>query len=215
MLNDAVAEMTLGLMLALGRRIPQSDQYIRNGNWTNGDYPLTTELTGKTVGILGMGRIGKEIASRLQAMKMRVVYHGRNEQPHQPFQYYSDLVEMASHVDWLVVSLPGGASTDHIVNADVLSALGNTGYLVNVARGSVVDQESLCRAIVQGGIAGAALDVFAEEPSVPQVLIDSDNVVLTPHAASATDKTRRGMGDLVIHNILAHLNNEPLLTQVV
>ncbi|MFT5112063.1 MAG: lactate dehydrogenase-like 2-hydroxyacid dehydrogenase, partial [Parasphingorhabdus sp.] len=185
-LNDAVAELALGLMISLARQIPQSDQFVRAGQWPSGEFPLTTELSGRTVGIVGLGRIGKELARRLQAMKMRVAYHGRNEQPNEPYSYYADIEAMASVVDWLVVCLPGGGDTNHIVSASVLDALGPNGRLVNVARGSVVDEAALCQRIENNGIAGAALDVFAAEPVVPEVLRQASNVVLTPHAASAT-----------------------------
>lgn len=184
-LSDAVAELALGLMIALARRIPQSDRFVRTGSWLEGDYPLTSELSGRTVGIVGLGRIGKELARRLQAMKMRVVYHGRHEQSNEPYQYYSDIVAMAAAVDWMVLCLPGGDDAQHIVSATVLAALGS-----------------------------AALDVFAEEPKVPAALLEADNVVLSPHAASATAKTRHDMGELVIKNILAHLDGMPLLTRV-
>ena len=214
-LNDAVAELGLGLMISLARKIPQSDQYVRKGHWLDGDMPLTVELSGKTAGIVGLGRIGKELASRLQAMKMRVVYHGRNQQPNLPFEYYDDVTAMAQAVDWLVVSLPGGSETDGIISAEVLDALGPDGYFVNVARGSVVDEDALCERITSGKIAGAALDVFAGEPKVPASLLQAENVVLSPHAASATTKTRHDMAELVIKNMLAQVENRPLLTRVV
>lgn len=213
-LSDAVAELALGLMIGLARRIPQSDRFVRDGQWLQGDYPLTAELSGKTAGIVGLGRIGKELARRLQAMKMRVVYHGRSRQQHEPYDYFADIVAMAAAVDWLILCLPGGDDAQHIVSAEVLEALGGEGCLVNVARGSVVDETALCRAISDGQIGGAALDVFAEEPKVPAELLQADNVVLSPHAASATDKTRHDMGELVIRNILAQLNDRPLLTRV-
>ena len=214
-LNDAVAEMTLGLMLALCRRIPQADEYVRAGKWEQGSYPLTAELTGATVGVLGLGRIGQEVARRCQAMKMRVAYHGRTEQPYQPFEYYADLTEMARAADWLVVIVPGGGATKHLVNREVIEALGPEGSLVNVARGSVVDQDALVKALGDGTLGGAALDVFADEPQVPEALRDMDNVVLSPHAGSATRKTRWAMGDLVVRNLKAFMADEPLITPVV
>lgn len=214
-LNDAVAELAVGLMISLARRIPQSDRYVRAGQWKSGEYPLTSELSGKVAGIVGLGRIGKELARRLQAMKMRVVYHGRNEQLNEPYVYYENIEHMAADVDWLIVCLPGSDDTHHIISESVLQAIGANGFLVNVARGSVVDEKALCKCIENQTIAGAALDVFADEPNVPQTLIDSQNVVLTPHSASATSKTRHDMGELVIKNITAHLAGRPLLTQVV
>jgi lactate dehydrogenase-like 2-hydroxyacid dehydrogenase len=213
-LNDAVAELALGLMFALARRIPQSDRHVREGRWLQGEYPLTNELTGRVAGIVGMGRIGKELARRLQAMKMRVVYHGRHLQANEPFEHFDNLEAMAAAVDWLIVCLPGGASTDGIVSQTVLDALGPKGQLVNVARGSVVDQPALVTALEQGRLGGAALDVFVDEPRVPEPLIAMDNVVLSPHAASATHKTRHDMGELVIANMLAFLDGNPLISQV-
>lgn len=214
-LNDAMAEMTLGLMIALCRRIPQADAHVRAGRWAQGNFPLTAELTGRRCGILGLGRIGKEIARRAQAFRMEVVYHGRTRQPDQPFPYFTDLEDMARHVDWLVVVAPGSAETRGIVSRRVLEALGPEGFLVNVARGSLVDEPALIEMLQTGGIAGAALDVFADEPRVPEALRVLDNVVLSPHQGSATRKTRRAMGDLVVQNLAAHFAGDPLLTPVV
>lgn len=214
-LNDAVAELTMALMLGLARQIPQADAYVRAGRWDKeGPFVYTGELTGKTVGILGLGRIGKEIAVRCQAMRMRVVYHGRSAQQHQPYPYYADLTEMARDIDWLVVIAPGTPETRAIVSREVLEALGPEGSLVNVARGSLVDETALVEALQQGKLGGAALDVFEAEPSVPEALYAMDNVVLSPHQGSATWKTRRGMGELVIANIQAHFAGKPLLTPV-
>lgn len=214
-LNDAVAEITLGLMIALCRRIPQADQYTRTGKWLAGNYPLTGELTGAKVGILGLGRIGKEIARRCQVFKMQVVYHGRKEQPYEPYPYYADLIEMAKDVDWLVVIAPGSAETAGIVSRQVLEALGPEGNLVNMARGSLVDEVALVELLQSGRLGGAALDVFAQEPKVPEALFGLDNVVLSPHQGSATHKTRTAMGDLVISNLAAHFAGDPLPTPVV
>ena len=214
-LNDAVAELTLGLMLALCRRIPQTDQYVRTGKWLGGNYPLTGELTGARVGILGLGRIGKEIAARCQAFKMRVAYHGRNEQPYVPYEYFASLTEMARAVDWLVVIAPGGPETRGIVSRQVMGALGPRGYLVNIARGSIVDEKALVELLQSGALGGAALDVFEDEPKVPQALMGLDNVVLSPHQGSATTKTRKAMGDMVVDNLAAHFAGKPLLSQVV
>ncbi|WP_421760814.1 2-hydroxyacid dehydrogenase [Devosia sp.] len=214
-LNDAMAEITIGLMVALARRIPQADQFVRQGKWLKGSFPLLSELNGKTVGILGLGRIGKEVAARAQAMKMRVVYHGRNRQPNEPFIYYDNLADMARDADWLVLIAPGGKSTEKIVNRDVLTALGPEGFLVNVGRGTLVDEPVLVEMLQSGGIAGAALDVFEKEPTVPEALFALDNVVLSPHQGSATHQTRNKMGDLVVANLDAHFAGEPLLSAVV
>lgn len=214
-LNDCVAEVTLALMLALAHRVPEAERHLREGRWeTEGAFPLTAELTGRTVGILGLGRIGKTIARLAQAFQMRVVYHGRSEQPHQPFAYYADLISMARDVDWLVVVAPSTPQTRGLVDRGVLEALGPEGRLVNVARGDLVDEEALIEALSSGAIAGAALDVFAQEPHVPEALRKLDNVVLLPHVGSATHKTRAAMGDLVVKNLRAHLAGEPLLTPV-
>jgi len=214
-LNDAMAEITIGLMVGLARRLPQADRYTREGKWPSGTFPLQTELTGKTVGIAGLGRIGKEIAVRCQAMKMRVVYYGRHEQKTEPYVYYDKLTDMARDADWLVIMTPGGAATENLVDAEVIEALGPEGFLVNMARGTVVDEPVLVDALRNGRIAGAALDVFDKEPQVPAELFDLDNVVLSPHQGSATVQTRHAMGQLVVKNLQAHFSGELLLTPVV
>ena len=214
-LNDAMAEITIGLMIALARKLPQTDRFVREGKWKQGNFPLQRELNGKTVGILGLGRIGKEIASRAQAMRMRVVYHGRRKQPDEPYIYYSKLVDMARDVDWLVIIAPGGRGTERIVNREVLEALGPDGFLVNMARGTLVDEPVLVEMLQSNMIAGAALDVFEKEPQVPEALFALDNVVLSPHQGSATHQTRQQMGALVVANLEAHFAGEPLPSAVV
>jgi len=214
-LNDAVAELTIGLMIALARRIPQADQFVRAGKWPSASMGLFTELTGKTVGILGLGRIGKEIATRCQAMKMRVVYHGRKKQPAEPHIYYDNLTDMARDSDWLVLIAPGGQGTDRIVSREVLEALGPKGMLVNIARGTLVDEPALLDLLQNGGLGGAALDVFEKEPQVPEAFFALDNVVLSPHQGSATHQTRDAMGALLVANLDAHFAGEPLLSAVV
>ena len=214
-LNDAVAEMGMALMLALCRKIPQTDQYVRQGRWEpEGLYGLTRELTGTTIGIVGLGRIGKEIAARCQAFRMNVVYHGRSEQPDQPFRYYADLVQMARDVDWLLVIAPGTPETRGIISREVMEALGPDGCLVNIARGALVDEPALVDLLQHGKLGGAALDVFVEEPKTPKALWTMDNVVLSPHQGSATHRTRQLMGDLVVRNLAAYAAGEPLLTPV-
>lgn len=214
-LNDAMAEITIGLMISLARRLPQADRYVRDGKWPSATFPLQSELTGKTVGIVGLGRIGKEIAQRCLAMKMRVTYFGRREQINQPYVYYDNLAEMARDVDWLVVITPGGEGTHKIVNRDVLEALGPKGNVVNVARGTVIDEPVMIEMLQSGALGGAALDVFYDEPQVPAELFKLDNVVLSPHQGSATHQTRFAMGALVVANIDAFFAGEPLLTPVV
>ncbi|SFV28154.1 Lactate dehydrogenase [Devosia crocina] len=214
-LNDAVAELTIGLMISLARRIPQSDQFVRQGKWPGGNFGLFSELTGKTLGILGLGRIGKEIATRAQAMKMRVVYHGRNQQAGVPHIFYSNLEDMARDSDWLVLIAPGGKETEGIVSREVLEALGPKGMLVNVARGTLVDEPAMVELLTNGGLGGAALDVFKNEPEVPEALLGLDNVVLSPHQGSATHQTRDAMGALLVANLDRHFAGEPLISAVV
>jgi len=214
-LNNAVAELAVGLMIALGRRIPQADQFVRQGRWPHGAYPFQSELNGKTLGILGLGRIGKEIATRAQAMKMRVVYHGRHQQPDEPYLYYDNLIAMARDIDWLMVIAPAAKGTDKIVSRAVLEALGPEGFLVNMARGSLVDEAALVELLQSRALGGAALDVFEKEPQVPAALLSLDNVVLSPHQGSATLQTRNKMGALVVANLDAHFAGEPLPSAVV
>ncbi len=214
-LNDAVAELTIGLMIALARRIPQADRFVRDGKWAKVGYRLQTELNGKTVGILGLGRIGKEIATRCQAMRMRVVYHGRRRQSDEPYVYYDDLTAMARDCDWLVLIAPGGKGTEKIVSREVLEALGPEGYLVNVARGTLVDEAAMLELLKSWKLGGAALDVFENEPAMDPGFWELDNVVLSPHQGSATHQTRDKMGDLVVANLVAHFDGEPLLSAVV
>ena len=214
-LNDAVAEIAIALMMALSRQVPQADRFVREGRWEQGQYPFTTELRGKTVGVLGLGRIGKEIAARAQALKMRIVYHGRHRQQTEPHVFYDNLEDMARDSDWLVIVAPGSASTRGIVSRRVLEALGPQGRLVNVARGSLVDEEAMIELLESGGLGGAGLDVFADEPRVPERLRRLENVVLTPHYASATRTTRDAMGALVLKNLEAWFAGDPLPSAVV
>ncbi|GJL84674.1 MAG: D-isomer specific 2-hydroxyacid dehydrogenase [Micavibrio sp.] len=211
-LTDDTANVGLSLVLALARRIVEGDMYVRVGKWQNGPLPLGVSLTGKKAGIAGLGRIGKAVAKRLEAFDMDVVYHGRSKQEDQPYEYYEDLVEMAKAVDFLVLCCAGGPETENLVNYKVLEALGPKGFLVNIARGSVVNEEDLLIILRNQGIAGAGLDVFAAEPHVPEALLTMDNVVLLPHIGSATFETRTEMGQLVVRNLLAHFDGEPLLT---
>ena len=214
-LNDAMAEITIGLMVALARRLPQADRYVREGKWPKGAFPLQAEMNGRTVGILGLGRIGKEIATRAQAMKMRVVYHGRHQQPASPYIYYDKLEDMARDSDWLIVIAPGGKGTEGIVSRKVLEALGPEGRIVNVARGTLIDEKAMVELLVSGGLGGAALDVFEKEPHVPAELLTLDNVVLSPHQGSATNQTRDAMGALLVANLEKHFAGEPLISAVV
>ncbi len=213
-LTDAVAEITIGMMIALCREIVPADRHVRDGRWPSGNYPLTAQLTGSRVGILGLGRIGKRIAELCAGFRMEIAYHGRHEQADQPYRYYRDLTEMARDVDWLVVIAPSTPQTLGVVSRRVLEALGPKGRLVNVARGNLVDEVALVDLLVSGQLGGAALDVYVDEPRVPEALFGLKNVVLQPHQGSATHVTRRAMGDLVVKNIAAFFAGAPLLSPV-
>ena len=213
-LNECVADCAMALVLNTLRKLPQAEAYLRAGNWlAKGTYPLTTSLGGKTLGILGLGRIGEEIAKRAQAFGMNIRYHNRNKK-HVPYPYDESAVALARNSDVLLVITPGGAETDKLVNAAVLDALGPHGYLVNVARGSVVDEQVLLSYLQQKKIAGAGLDVFEHEPKVPPEFFALDNAVLTPHVASATNETRTAMGNLQIENLHLHFAGKPVKTRV-
>jgi lactate dehydrogenase-like 2-hydroxyacid dehydrogenase len=213
-LTDDVADLAMGLLLSIARRIPQADQHVRNGRWPSGPMPLGRKVSGARIGIVGLGRIGKAIARRAQAFDMAVAYTARTEKPDSGYAFYQDAKTLAAAVDFLVVITPGGAGTRHLIDAEVLTALGDQGFLINVARGSVVDESALLQALQSGVIAGAALDVFENEPNVPAELWSMSNVVLTPHMASATRQTRQAMADLAFANMKAGLAGEPLLTPV-
>ncbi len=201
-LNDDVANTTIALILAITRRIVEQDRYLREGRWVkDGNAPLTRSIAGKTVGIVGLGRIGEAIAHKLSVFNCKVVYHSRNEKPDVSHTYYPKLIDMARDSDVLVAITPGGAATNKLINREVMDALGPEGTLVNVARGSVVDEAEMVKALQEGRLGAAALDVFENEPEVPQALIEMDNVVLTPHVASATWETRQAMSDLVVENL--------------
>ena len=212
-LNDCVADCAMALVLNTLRRFPQSEQYLRAGSWPKGPYPLCTSLGGKVMGILGLGRIGEAIAKRAQAFGMTIRYHNRNKKG-VAYPYDKDVVELAKNSDVLLVITPGGAETSKLVNAKVLDALGPEGYLVNVARGSVVDEPVLLKYLQEKKIAGAGLDVFADEPRVPAEFWTLDNCVLFPHVASATVETRKAMGDLQVENLHLHFAGKPVKTPV-
>ena len=213
-LNDCVADLALGLILAVSRRLVAADNYLRAGKWVaQGAMPLATKVSGKKLGILGLGRIGKEIAARAAGFKMEIGYYGRKPQTGVPFRYFHALTGLAAWSDFLVVICPGGAETKGIVNAPVMEALGPKGVLINVARGSVVDEPALVEALKAGKLGGAGLDVFVDEPKVPAELMSMENVVLVPHIGSATTETRKAMADLVVANLKAHLRGEKLPTR--
>lgn len=214
-LTDCVADLALGLLIATVRQVALGDRYVRRGDWLKGSMPLNTSLRGKKLGIIGLGRIGEAIAERAVAFGMEIAYHSRNKKPLIDFPYYATPLALAEASDILLLALPGGAETKSIVDAKVLAALGPKGYLINIARGSVVDEPALIKALQENTIAGAGLDVFVDEPRVPEAFMSLENVVLNPHQASATIETRTAMGQLMIDNLLAHFAGKPLLTPVV
>ena len=216
MLDDEVADTALGLMIMTVRQLPQAERHLRAGQWlAKGAYPLSPSLRGdSTVGVLGLGRIGKAIAARVNAFGLEVVYHGRRAQADVPYRYHASLIDMAKAVDVLIVVAPGGPGTRHIIDAEVLAALGPDGVLINVARGSLVDERALIEALRNKTILAAGLDVFENEPKVPQELIALENTVLLPHVGSASIETRRAMAECVVSNLLAWADGKPPLTPV-
>jgi len=213
-LTDDVADVAVGLVLMTGRGFAKADRFTRAGRWETEGFELTTKLGGKRVGILGLGRIGKAIAQRLEAMGMSIAYTGRKAQPDVSWRFVPDLVALASEVDFLVVACPGGPATKDLVDAKVLAALGKKGTIVNIARGSIIDEPALVHALEAGTIKAAGLDVFVDEPHVPKPLWSMDNVVLLPHVGSATRETRQAMGDLCKANLDAHFAGKPVLTLI-
>jgi len=213
-LNDDVADLGVALLLAVARNLPAADQFTRQGEWEKGPFPLTRKLSGSRLGIVGMGRIGQAIAKRAAAFDMDIRYHTRSARSDVAYAHEPSLKALAAWADFLLVITPGGAATRHLINAEVLQALGPQSYLVNVARGSVVDETALIEALQKGVIAGAGLDVYADEPRVPAALRALPNVVLTPHIASGTAQTRRAMSDLTLANLQAHFDGRPLPTPV-
>jgi lactate dehydrogenase-like 2-hydroxyacid dehydrogenase len=214
-LNDCVADTAMALVLNTLRKFPQSEAYLRSGYWaTRGAYPLSAALGGKTLGVLGLGRIGEAIAARALAFGMKIRYHNRRKKD-VPYAYDPDPVALAENSDVLVIATPGGAETNKLVGAKVLDALGREGYVVNIARGSVIDEPVLLAYLKEGRIAGAGLDVFADEPRVPPDFFALDNAVLFPHVGSATVETRGAMGDLQVENLRRHFAGKPVLTRVV
>jgi lactate dehydrogenase-like 2-hydroxyacid dehydrogenase len=212
--TDDTADLALGLMLAIERRIAEGDRFVRRGLWPDGELPFGRSLRGRRLGIVGLGRIGRAIAHRAAAFAMRVAYQGPREKPAAPYRYFADLAALAQWSEILAIACPGGAATRHLVGRAVIEALGPEGTLVNIARGSVIDEAALIEALQGGRLGGAGLDVYEREPQVPAALLALDNVVLSPHTGSATHDTRRAMGDLVVENLLAHFAGRPLLTPV-
>jgi lactate dehydrogenase-like 2-hydroxyacid dehydrogenase len=213
-LDDEVADIAIALTIMAVRRLPQAERFLRAGEWPTSSFPLTASLNGRTMGILGLGRIGKAIARRAQSFGLEIVYHGRHAQPDVPHRFYPSLTEMAKACDILMVAAPGGPETRRLVGAEVLRALGPDGVIVNIARGTLVDEQALIEALRTGTILAAGLDVYENEPNVPAELIALDNAVLLPHVGSASVKTRRAMADCVVDNLVAWSEGKPPLTPV-
>ena len=213
-LTDDVADLAMGLVLSIGRRIPQADKFVRNGDWVDDMFALTHQVSGARLGLVGMGRIGRAIAKRAAAFDMRIAYTSRQAKSDVSYTFYQTVTNLAANVDYLVVAVPGGDSTQNLIDHSVLQALGTKGYLINIARGSVVDQPELVQALKNKTIAGAALDVFWDEPIVDPELRRLPNVVLTPHIASATMETRQAMAALTLDNLQAFYEGKALPTPV-
>ncbi len=214
-LNAEVADTAILLWLATSRRLVRDDAYVRAGRWAKeGPAPLTRSIESRKVGILGLGRIGEEIARKLQVFEADIAYHSRNEKPGSPYRYYGNLVDMARDVDVLFCITPGGAATRHLVNRAVLDALGPDGTLINVGRGTVVDEAEMVKALQDGRLGNAGLDVFETEPQVPEALFGMEQVTLLPHVGSATVETRQAMGDLVTDNLSKFLSDGTVISPV-
>ena len=212
-LNDCVADQAFALLLAIARRTPEADRFVRDGKWEARQvFPLGRQVSGARLGIVGLGRIGRTIARRASGFDMEVRYHSRRAVDGVAWQHEPRLLELARWCDFLVVITAGGAETRHLVDAEVLDALGTKGYIVNVARGTVIDEAALVKALQEKRIAGAGLDVFEAEPKVPHALFALDNVVLAPHIASATVQTREAMGQRVLDNLAAFYEGKPMLS---
>ncbi len=214
-LADECADLAIGMMLASARQIIFADRYVRDGSWkAKGPIPLGRSVGGKTLGVVGLGGIGRAIADRAVAFRMRVLYHGPRRKPDAPYEYVADLVTMAKQSDYLMVACKGGPETRHLVTEAVIDALGPKGTLINISRGSVVDEAALIRALASGRLGYAALDVFENSPNVSPALLSLPNVLVQPHHASATIETRTAVGQLMIDNLSAHFAGKPLLTPV-
>ena len=213
-LTDCVADLAIALLIDVARGVTAGDRYVRAGRWLGGPMALATKVSGKRLGIVGLGRIGRAIAARAEGFDMEIRYHNRRQSPDSPYPYERSLADLARWCDFLVVATSGGESTRGLVSASVIEALGPEGFLVNIARGSVVGEPAIVAALAERRIAGAALDVFADEPRVPEALLALDNVVLTPHIASATTDTRAAMGQLVLDNLARFFETGQAITPV-
>ncbi|KAL8043250.1 hypothetical protein ABFS82_09G110200 [Erythranthe guttata] len=214
-LTDEVADMAVLLTLATLRRICAADRFVRRGEWKKSDFNLTTKFSGKSVGIIGLGRIGSAIARRAEAFGCSIGYHSRSQKPNSRYKFYPSVLNLASDSQILIVACALTQETRHIIDRHVIDALGRNGIIVNIARGSHIDEAELISALVEGRLAGAGLDVLENEPQVPNALIGLDNIVLSPHVGASTVETRKAMADLVVQNLEAHFSDKPLLTPVI
>jgi lactate dehydrogenase-like 2-hydroxyacid dehydrogenase len=209
-LTDDVADLCLGLILSVAREIPAAERFLRNGSWKIGAYRLARKVSDSRLGIIGLGRIGSAVARRAEGFGMSIAYTDLSQKPEVSYHYYASLLDLAANTDFLVAAAYGGPATRGLVNAAVLNALGPEGFLINIARGSLVDEPALVEALKKHVIRGAALDVFADEPNVPAELLTMDNVVLTPHMASGTAQTRQAMANLAFTNLEAYFAGKPV-----
>ena len=214
-LTEDVADIALGLLLSVARQIPQADRYVRDGHWAKEKFPLVTRFFGKTIGIIGMGRVGAAVAKRAAAFDMKIAYYDVRQRNDLPYAFCGSLIDLAKQNEFLITTVAGGPSSEKMINAAVLEALGPAGIFVNVARGSAVDEPALLNALEKNIIRGAGLDVYWNEPNIDQRFMKLQNVVLQPHHASGTVETRKAMGQLVRDNLAAHFAGRVLLTQVV
>ncbi|KAF3450742.1 hypothetical protein FNV43_RR06831 [Rhamnella rubrinervis] len=214
-LTDDVADIAIGLILAVLRRLCVSDGFVRSGSWKNGDFGLTSKFSGKSVGIVGLGRIGSAIAKRAEAFGCPISYYSRTEKPNTNYKYHSNIIDLATTCEILVIACALTVETHRIVNGGVIDALGPKGILINIGRGLLINETELVAALIEGRLGGAGLDVFEKEPVVPDELFGLDNVVLLPHVGTDTEETSNAMADLVIQNLEAYSLSKPLLTPVV
>jgi lactate dehydrogenase-like 2-hydroxyacid dehydrogenase len=213
-LNDCVADLAFGLIIDCARQMSRADRFVRAGEWPSGGLPLAARVSGKKLGIVGLGRIGEAVAKRSSGFDMQVRYHNRRAVPDSEYGYEANLIDLARWSDFLVLTCPGGESTRNLIDREVIDALGPNGTLINVSRGSVVDEAALVDALAEGRLGGAGLDVYAKEPEVPQELLELPNVVLLPHIGSATEETRLAMEELLLANLHAFLERGEMPTAV-
>lgn len=213
-LTDCVADLGMTLMLDAARRVPQAERFLRDGQWLKGNYPAGVKVTGKRAGICGLGRIGTALAKRLSGFDMEIMYYDIEPKTNLPYRLMPSLLDLARNSDFFFVACYGGPTTRKLIDEEVLRAIGTKGILVNIARGSIVDEAALVRVLEDKALGGAGLDVFEDEPNVPAKLLTFDNVVVTPHIASNTHETRAAMGKLMCDNLIAYFSGKPVITRV-